>query len=362
MTDFHVDIKDLQPDMAALVEDLPYPIWLLRGEKGDIVWVNQEAERWLRRSVRFQQSRELPDVLILPQEVRDGYNRCLDAQSSVIIRNTQMELSEGDTALCHLTMFPSGDYIGLMLQVAAYQSDDTLTNVDAMSAMGRMLAHEIKNPLAGMSGAVQLLKPDVKGEEPLSLLNLIGGEIERIKRLVDRMETLGDNDPERAADVNIHEVLHRAAQIMSTEKGRTIQFTEHYDPSLPSIIADEDTLMQALLNLIKNAVEAIEHSGQGGEIILKTLFRSGVRRRIEGGAVASSLPIEIQIIDDGPGIPKPIRTQIFQPFVSNKPTGQGLGLAVVAKIIKAHNGIVELSSQPGKTKFSILLPLSDEAA
>ena len=355
-------MTDFQLNMANLIEDTPYPVWMLKGEEAKIIWANQEAERWLRRSLRYQQSHVLPDVFNLPQDVRDGYNRCLETQSSVIIRNTQMEFSGGDNALCHLTFFPSGDYIGLMLQVAANQSDDTMTNVDAMSAMGRMLAHEIKNPLAGMSGAVQLLKPDVEGAEALSLLNLIGGEIERIKRLVDRMETLGDKDPARSTSVNIHEVLHRAAQIMSSEKDRTIKFTEHYDPSLPSIIADEDTLMQALLNLIKNAVEAIELSGQGGEIILKTLFRSGVRRRVENGGLASSLPIEIQILDDGPGIPKPIRAQIFQPFVSNKPTGQGLGLAIVAKIIKAHNGIVELSSQPGKTKFSILLPLSDEAS
>jgi len=148
---------------------------------------------------------------------------------------------------------------------------------------------------------------------------------------------------------------------MSTEKGRTVKFTEHYDPSLPTIIADEDTLMQALLNLIKNAVEAIEQSGTGSEIVLSTRFRAGVRRRRNGSDLVSSLPIEIQIQDDGPGIPEPIRAQIFQPFVSNKPTGQGLGLAVVSKIIKAHDGIIEVNSRPGETTFSILLPLSHES-
>jgi len=263
-------------------------------------------------------------------------------------------------AQCHVTFFPSGDNIGLMLQEAGSQSGGRTTNIDAMSAMGRMLAHEIKTPLAGMSGAVQLLKPDVHGEEAIGFLDLIGSEIERIRRLVDRMETLGDQSPERSNSVNIHEILHRAAKVMSTEIGRTVKFTEHYDPSLPTIIADEDTLMQALLNLIKNAVEAIEQSGQGGEIQLLTRFRSGVRRRTYGGKLLSALPIEIQIMDDGPGIPETIRAQIFQPFVSNKPTGQGLGLAVVSKIINAHDGIIEVNSRPGATVFSILLPLSHE--
>lgn len=353
-------MSDLDAHIVDLTGDAPYPIWLLKGDMGEIVWANHEAERCLRRSIRYQQSRHLPDVIALPQTVRDGYNRCVATGRPVIIRNNSIDLGEGDNSLYDFSVFASGDYIGLIMQVAAQQSDGNTANIDAMSAMGRMLAHEIKNPLAGISGAVQLIKPDVDGEEALSLLNLIGSEIERIRRLVDRMETLGDKDPEKSSLVNVHEIMHRAAQVMSTEKKRTVKFTEVYDPSLPPIMADEDTLMQAVLNLIKNGVEAIETSGQGGEITLKTLFRAGVRRLREGGTLSSSLPIEIQIIDDGPGIAEPIRAQIFQPFVSNKPTGQGLGLAVVSKIIKAHNGIVEVSSRPGKTKFSILLPLNQE--
>lgn len=357
----NADLINIAPmHITSMAEDTPYPLWLLNGPEGRIFWANQEAERWTGQSIRSQISQTLLEVLRLPEDVSRAYSRCIETESSVIIRNCDINLASGQQAQCNVTIFPSGDNIGLMLQVIAHQADGTTANIDAMSAMGRMLAHEIKNPLAGISGAVQLLKPDMKGDEPISLLDLIGSEIERIRRLVDRMETLGDQNPARSNLVNIHEILHRAAKIMSTEKGRTVKFTEHYDPSLPAIIADEDTLMQALLNLIKNAVEAIEHSGEGDEVRLTTRFRSGVRRRTYGGELLSALPIEIQIKDNGPGISEPIRAQIFQPFVSNKPTGQGLGLAVVSKIIKAHDGIIEVNSRPGDTTFSILLPLSHE--
>ena len=357
----NADLVNIAPiHITSMAEDAPYPLWLLKGKQGRIVWANQEAEKWTGQSIRLQISKQFQDLLSFPKDVCDAYKRCIETESSVIIRNYEINLGSRKHAQCHITIFPAGENIGLMLQEAAHQSGGASANIDAMSAMGRMLAHEIKNPLAGISGAVQLLKPDVEGEEAVSLLDLIGSEIERIRRLVDRMETLGDKSPKRANAVNIHEVLHRAAKVMSTEKGRKVKFTEHYDPSLPAIIADEDTLMQALLNLIKNAVEAIEQSGLGGEIKLTTQFRSGVRRRRDGDGVTSSLPIEIQIQDDGPGISEPIRAQIFQPFVSNKPTGQGLGLAVVSKIIKAHDGIIEVHSRPGKTTFSILLPLSQE--
>lgn len=348
-------------DNVLVLDDAPYPFWLIAGESGQILWANQEAERWAGQSLQVQTSKALFDLITLPNDVVKAYARSAASASSVIIRNCEITLNEGRPNFCDVSIFPSGDNSAIMFQETAVQSAEASGDIDVLSAMGRMLAHEIKNPLAGISGAVQLLKPDVEGEEALSLLDLIGSEIKRIGRLVDRMEKLGDQDPANKTSVNVHEILHRAAQIMSTEQDRTVKFTEVYDPSLPAIMADEDTLMQALLNLIKNAVEAVENSGQGGEIVLKTLFRSGVRRRINGNEQAAALPIEIRIIDDGPGIPDPIRGQIFQPFVSNKPTGQGLGLAVVSKIIKAHNGIIEVSSRPGKTQFSILLPLSHEA-
>ncbi len=349
-------------DINELAEDLPYALWLLSGERAEILWANSEAEQWIGQSSRVQMSQNFIDLVALPPDALRGYQRCLETASPVIIRDCQIEFNDHRSrALAyHLSFFPSQSGVGLQLQSAATQKNENIANLDAMSAMGRMLAHEIKNPLAGISGAVQLLRPDVTSEEAVSLLGLIGGEIDRIRRLVDRMETLGEQDPANMTDVNIHEVLRRAAQVMSAEKGRGIDFTERYDPSLPSLRADEDVMMQAVLNLIKNSVEAIEQSGQGGEITLTTLFRSGVRRRHKSGELSAGLPVEIRITDDGPGLPTAIRDKIFQPFISGKPAGQGLGLAVVSKIIAGHGGLIEVESRPGKTVFSILLPYGDE--
>jgi len=171
-----------------------------------------------------------------------------------------------------------------------------------VTGMGRMIAHELKNPLAGIKGAAQLLRDDVEGEEGQSLIELIGSEIDRIRRLADRMETLGDQDPDNVDRVNIHEILRRA-----------------------------------------------------GEIILQTRFRSGVTSHTGSDDTTQHLPIEICIIDNGPGIAKHIASQLFQPFVSTKPEGQGLGLSLVSKVAAAHGGLVEVKSRPGKTKFSLLL-------
>jgi len=346
--------------ITSFSEDLPYPAWILSIDDMQILWANQSAEEWLGRSVVRQQGRKLYDFLDLGPEVISAYKRCAHNDNAVIIRGQSLETVQSQRTACHLSFFPSNGAVGLMLQVAASQPNESNGHVDAMSAMGRMLAHEIKNPLAGMSGAVQLLRPDVSGTEANDLLDLIGSEIDRIRRLADRMETLGDKDPERTSAVNMHELLHRAVMVMSSEKDRKVKFEEKYDPSLPAIQGDEDSLMQAVLNIVKNAVEAIEMSNIGETVKLSTTFRSGVRRRRTQNGKTISLPIEVRVEDNGPGMPAAIRDQIFQPFVSNKPTGEGLGLAVVSKIIAAHGGIIEMNSDPGRTVFSILLPLDNE--
>jgi len=261
---------------------------------------------------------------------------------------------------CHLTLFLTQGRIGMLVSQLAGQPNEGKTNELAVSAMGRMLAHEIKNPLAGINGAAQLLRDDVTSEEGQALIKLIGSEIGRIQRLTDRMETLGDRDPENVSLVNIHEVLRDARQLIQSSTHMNVIITEAYDPSLPETLGDRDTLMQAILNVMKNAAEAIDLTGESGSIILETAFRSGVSRKLASGEKGQSLPIEIRIIDNGPGISPAIRDQIFQPFVTNKPSGQGLGLALVAKVAAAHGGLVEVRSSPGKTVFSILLPMLTE--
>jgi len=351
-------IGDFIPD--GLAEDLPTPVLIFGSEALDIRWVNQTAQEWLGQSARSLLGKTLGDCIRSVSEIETAAKRCLAEGSAVSLRRFIIMRTDMPDERCHLTLFPTQGRIGLLVSLLASQPNDAKTNELAVSAMGRMLAHEIKNPLAGINGAAQLLRDDINSEEGQALIGLIGSEIERIRRLTDRMETLGDRDPENVGLVNIHEVLRDARKLVQSSSNVNIVFTEAYDPSLPETLGDRDTLMQAILNVIKNAGEAIESSGQNGEIILETAFRSGVSRKLASGEKGQSLPIEIRIIDTGPGIPPAIRDQIFQPFVTNKPSGQGLGLALVAKVAAAHGGLVEVRSRPGKTVFSILLPTLTE--
>lgn len=234
-----------------------------------------------------------------------------------------------------------------MFQIAGRQTHSENAFGDGASALGRLLAHEIKNPLAGIRGAAQLLRDDVESEEALSLLDLIESEIGRIKRLAERMERLGDELTGNFTQINIHEILRHARKVIQSGTSPSIAFTENYDPSLPLALGDEDSLTQTILNLIKNAVEALDETVENPEIKLETSYRTS----------SAGLPIEIRIIDNGTGIPQHVRDKIFQPFITHKPAGQGLGLALVSKVIAAHRGVIEVQSRPGETIFSILLPI-----
>jgi len=343
-------------DIGVVLDDLPSPVFVFASSELKITWVNMLSQDWLGQSLRNLVNTNFSDHIQNPDLIIEAATRCASSRSPVTLRNFLLSRKEMADERCHLTLFPSANNIALIITQTSAQPNDAHTNENAVTAMGRMLAHEIKNPLAGIHGAAQLLRDDVKTEEGQNLIDLIGSEIGRIRRLADRMETLGDRDPENISLVNIHEILRDARKLMESSYSH-VTFYEHYDPSLPDTLGDRDTLMQAILNVIKNAVEAIDKTGENGEVSLKTSFRTGVLRKGIQGDEDRHLPIEIKIIDNGPGIPPNIRDQIFQPFVTDKPTGQGLGLALVAKVVAAHDGLVEVKSRPGKTVFSILLPV-----
>lgn len=351
-------IGEFVPD--ALAEDLPTPVFIFGGIDLDIRWLNQMSEEWLGQSARAVLGRSLTDYLRAADDIISAAKRCEQNQTAVSLRGFIVMRRDAADERCHITLFPTQGRIGMMISLLATQPNDTKSNELAVSAMGRMLAHEIKNPLAGIHGAAQLLSDDVTSDEGQALIKLIASETDRIRRLTDRMETLGDRNPENLSLVNIHEVLRDARKLVQSSSEHDIVFSESYDPSLPETLGDRDTLMQAILNVIKNASEAIMTTEDAGEIKLETAFRAGVSRKMPSGAKGPGLPIEIRVIDNGPGIPATIRDQIFQPFVTNKPSGQGLGLALVAKVTAAHSGLVEVQSRPGKTVFSILLPMLTE--
>jgi two-component system, NtrC family, nitrogen regulation sensor histidine kinase GlnL len=223
-----------------------------------------------------------------------------------------------------------------------------------------VLAHEIKNPLSGIRGAAQLLEPALSDEDR-ALAQLICAETDRIRDLVDRMEVFGDERPIAKEAVNIHDVLHHVRKISESGFGRGVRFVEDYDPSLPFVNGNRDKLVQAFLNLIKNASEAIGDKTDTGRIVLQTAFRPGVRLSVPGSDTRISLPLMIQVEDNGSGIAEHMKEHLFDPFVTTKVSGTGLGLALVAKIISDHGGIIEYDSEPKRTIFRVLLPMQNRA-
>ena len=228
--------------------------------------------------------------------------------------------------------------------------------------MSAMLAHEVKNPLSGIRGAAQLLEANASPADQ-ELTQLIQDEADRIRILVDRMEEFSERPIERRA-VNIHRVLEHVRRLAAAGFGVNIRFVELYDPSLPSAWANRDQLVQVLLNLVKNAAEAIEeHPSMAGlgEITLTTAYQHGVRVVVPGSDHRMHLPLVVTVRDNGPGIADDIRAHLFEPFVSSRPSGRGLGLALVAKIVGDHGGSIEVDSRPGRTEIRLCLPVMSDS-
>jgi two-component system nitrogen regulation sensor histidine kinase GlnL len=224
----------------------------------------------------------------------------------------------------------------------------------SITAMAAMLAHEVKNPLSGIRGAAQLLEQDADpaGRE---LTQLICDETDRIVALVDRMEAFSDHRPIDRETVNIHEVLERVRKAAQSGFARHVRVVEEYDPSLPPVHGNRDLLVQVFLNLVKNAAEALPNAD--GEIILTTAYRHGLRVTGPGGEGRQHLPLLVAVADNGAGIPEDLRPHLFEPFVTTKRNGTGLGLALVAKVISDHGGVIEFDSQPRRTVFRVFLPV-----
>jgi two-component system, NtrC family, nitrogen regulation sensor histidine kinase GlnL len=223
----------------------------------------------------------------------------------------------------------------------------------SVSGMAAMLAHEIKNPLSGIKGSAQILSQDISKDD-VALTDLIIDEVDRICKLVDRMEVFTDHRQIEREEINIHSVLEHVKKLSENGFGKHVKFVELYDPSLPNTLGDHGSLIQVFLNLLKNAAEAVTEND--GQITITTAYRLGMRVASANGEEFLNLPLEITIIDNGGGIDDTIKEDIFDPFVTTKSGGSGLGLALVAKIISDHGGVIECESDEGKTIFRVLLP------
>ena len=356
--------RRLELDGAELVNALPHPILAIASD-GTVADANAAAESFFEmgRSVLCRQKLAslLPfgsPLLGLVEHVRRHGATVNEYRVDI----GTPKIGTDKVVDIHAAPMPgNADGVIIMLQerTIADKMDRQLTHRGAarsVSALAAMLAHEIKNPLSGIRGAAQLLETAV-GDEDRALTRLICDETDRIVKLVDRMEAFSDERPIERESVNIHAVLDHVKRIGQAGFARHIRFTEVYDPSLPPVWANRDQLVQVFLNLVKNAAEAIGPDAIDGEIELSTAFRPGVRLKTASNPTPVSLPLEFCVRDNGPGVPPDIAEHLFDPFVTNKSTGTGLGLALVAKIIGDHGGIVECESHPRRTTFRVLMPM-----
>jgi two-component system, NtrC family, nitrogen regulation sensor histidine kinase GlnL len=352
-----------------LLGALPHPILVL-AEENRIIYANAAAEAFLSTGIALLKRVRLDEVLGFGCPLLALVDQVRRSGSTVNEYGVEVGSPKHPSPkLVDVYGGPLADQpslVVLMLQQRnmAQMIERQLTHRAAArsaSGLAAVLAHEIKNPLSGIRGAAQLLEAALSDSDR-ALTQLICSETDRIRNLVDRMEVFGDERPLVKEPVNIHDVLEHVRRISETGFARGIRFTEDYDPSLPPIPGNRDKLVQVFLNLAKNAAEAIGENKQQGRIIMQTSFRPGVRLSMQGSDKRISLPLMIQIEDNGPGVPDHLKEQLFDPFVTTKPYGTGLGLALVAKIINDHGGIIECDSEPSRTIFRVLLPMQDRAA
>jgi len=351
-------------DAAALLAALPNPVIALDGA-GIVRFLNPAAEQFFGVSAAALTGSPITEH-VLPESPIFGLVEA--------VRRSESSIAEYDVLIAG-PRFPArsvtiqgapageaGELVVLSLHERSMADlmDRQLTHRNAarsVTAMAAMLAHEVKNPLSGIRGAAQLLEQDAD-EAGRELTRLICEETDRIVALVDRMEGFAEHAPIAGAEVNIHEVLDRVRKIAQSGFARHVMLIEEYDPSLPPVPGDRDLLLQVLLNLVKNAAEAVGDTD--GEIILRTAYRHGLRLAGPDGA-RRHLPLMVSVADNGGGIPDDIKPQLFDPFVTTKHNGTGLGLALVAKVIGDHGGVIEFDSEPGRTVFRVFLPVVTSA-
>lgn len=348
-----------------ILNALADPVFVV-GADNEIVYLNLSAEQFFQASMTAMAGTGLDEVipadspvLALIGKVRASGNSM--SQYDVPIRTPRIGAHMVTVDAAPLTDRQGNVVVTLQPRSIAGRIDRSLTHRGAarsVSAMALMLAHEIKNPLSGVRGAAQLLEQtsEVKDRE---LTCLIIEETDRICALVDRMEMFTDNPRIERKAVNIHEVLNHVVRLAQNGFGSNVRFVEAYDPSLPSAFGDRDQLIQIFLNLVKNAVEAAPDTD--GEVVVSTAFQQGVSIATPSGDGHVKVPLVVRIQDNGPGVPEDLRSHLFDPFITTKPGGSGLGLALVAKFVGDHGGVIDLDSQNRRTVFRVMLPMMDES-
>ncbi|MBC6438730.1 MAG: PAS domain-containing protein [Rhodobacteraceae bacterium] len=350
--------------ITSLWVSLPVPVLILDARDW-IRDVNPAAETFLNASKRSLEGHPVWEKVFVDAPLEAAFTRVRDGQAPLFVNSIDVSVGNKKPIPCDVQIAPLMDKPNHVLVLLESRELAGRLNL-AMSlksatksviGMAEMLAHEIKNPLAGITGAAQLISMNARGED-LELTNLIVAETRRILKLLEQVEDFGNVRLPALKAVNIHDILDRARKSAMVGFAAHMVIEDDYDPSLPLTWADPDQLQQVFLNLLKNAAEACK---SGGTLRIRTFYEFSLKVRRKDGSGAS-VPLQIDIIDDGPGLPQTIARDIFEPFVSGRENGTGLGLALVSKIIADHDGWIAVDSVPGRTVFRISLPVAPKQA
>jgi two-component system nitrogen regulation sensor histidine kinase GlnL len=346
-----------------LLASLPLAVVLLApGQR--INWANPAAEQFFGQSLRRLAGKRLQEVLGFAEPRLT--ERLSDSEAPISARDIGVTVPGQAARRLDVTITPIVDEVGWQL-VTLHDStasealgEDSGAGEKTVLRAPEILAHEIKNPLAGIRGASQLLARKVD-EKDRALTTLIADEVDRIAKLIDQMQTLSSRTAEPVAPCNLHEAVRRASAVLSAANTDGPRIEEEFDPSLPPVLGSSDGLVQVLINLLSNAREACREVAKP-RIVVRTRFASGLQLHSSAGGKAVRLPIELRVSDNGPGIDPAMRDHVFEPFVTTKKSGQGLGLALVRKLVRDMNGRIthDRDDAAAWTHFRIHLPLASE--
>jgi len=353
---------DAEIDAVAVLNAIPSAVLVLDGEDR-VMFINAAGEQLFESSIGHLKGTDLDELVPRDSQTFSLIYQARRNNSAVWEHEVDLDTPRTGPRVMTIQVSPHIENPGWV--VVQFQEHSKALRIGqqmlsrgaarSVSAMARLLAHEVKNPLSGIRGAAQLLDQNVT-EPDRVLTQLIRDETDRIVSLLDRMDVFSDGGTLHREPLNIHQVLEHVKRVAENGFARGVRIAERYDPSLPLVSGNRGQLIQVFLNLVKNAAEVVP--ADVGEIVLSTAYKHGLRLAAPGSPDRLDLPLVVSVRDNGPGIPEDMRGHLFEPFVTNKPSGSGLGLPLVAKIVTDHGGIVEFNTQPGRTVFTVVLPLA----
>ena len=347
----------MTPDARRQLVSLPFALVLIDPDHR-ISALNPAAEQLLGQSARRLMGRPLSEAMTFGEATLG--RRITEGEAQLSARSTPVQVAGQPNRRLDVTLAPVIDSPGWqVLTMFDLGGVGSLSDEDSLLRAPEVLAHEIKNPLAGIRGAAQLLARKL-GDKDRALTTLIADEVDRIANLIDQMQTLSRRSSAPLEPCNLHEAVRRSVAVITTGRASP-PLREEFDPSLPPVLGNGDALVQVVLNLLTNALEAVE-GRRAPQVVIRTRFASGLQFQRAGGERPVRLPIELRVSDNGPGVDPKVHDHVFEPFVTSKKSGQGLGLALVRRLVRDMNGRIGMDRDEdgGWTHFHVHLPVAME--